>query len=206
MEKAINVVSLTDAKDIAKTISNNTAQQIIEYIARHEGTTASQIVRGLKLPASTVHYHMQALTKANIIDNSEFHYSSKGKEVIHYRLTKKVIVIVPEQDKNQNTFTAQLKALIPGALVVAGVGIIIAAKELLSKGARALGTLASDSFEYSVAVEQAVAKTTPPQALDAATQTANQQPDFLLGLVLGASIIIVAAILYAVARKKTISK
>ena len=117
MNDQVNIIELKEASSLAKIISSKTAQEMIKYIGENEKCTATQIKKDLGIPASTVHYNLKALTDSEIIDDSEFTYSSKGKQVSHYTLTNKILIIVPPK---QN-ITAQLKAFIPGLLTVGGV-------------------------------------------------------------------------------------
>lgn len=117
MNDQVNIIELKEASSLAKIISSKTAQEIIKYIGENEKCTATQIKKDLGIPASTVHYNLKALRDSKIIDDSEFTYSSKGKQVNHYSLTNKILIIVPPK---QN-ISAQLKAFIPGLLTVGGI-------------------------------------------------------------------------------------
>lgn len=118
---SVQVISLDNAGELAKVISNKTSQAIIEFVRSNKGATASQIAKALSLPASTVHYNMSALVKAKIISNESFHYSSKGKEVINYEVSDQVIVIVPSESSS-SSLSSQLKNILPG--ILGGVGLV----------------------------------------------------------------------------------
>lgn len=129
-QKSVHIIKLSEANNIAKTISNKTAQLIIEFISSNQKATASTIAKKLDLPASTVHYNLKALLKAGIIDDSEFTYSTKGKTIIHYTLTNNIIVIIPEsQDKF--SLLNSLKTLVPSivGVIIVGIGYALLNKQ-----------------------------------------------------------------------------
>jgi len=72
--------------------------------------TETDISKELKLPISTVHYNLSVLVKAKLVEAREFHYSEKGREVNHYSLANKLIIIAPSKmddstkDKLKNLF------------------------------------------------------------------------------------------------------
>src|SRR3989338_10912894 len=92
------LVSLKEdkAKELAQVISNESCRKILDYLAEKEDATESEISKDLQFPISTVHYNLQHLMKAGIINVDEFHYSEKGKEVNHYKLANKYIIIAPK--------------------------------------------------------------------------------------------------------------
>lgn len=111
----------TKAKKLAEVMSNDTCRKILDYLATHEGTE-SEISKGLKIPLSTVHYNIKHLVEANLVTSDEFHYSEKGKEVQHYRLANKYIVIAP---KHSTGVLERLKGLLPATIVVFALGAIL---------------------------------------------------------------------------------
>lgn len=117
------LVSLEEskAKKLAEVMSNDTCRKILDFLATNEGTE-SEISKALKIPLSTVHYNIKHLVEANLAVSDEFHYSEKGKEVQHYRLANKYIVIAP---KNQSNVLERLKSLLPAALIVFSLGAIL---------------------------------------------------------------------------------
>ncbi|MFH0870587.1 MAG: helix-turn-helix domain-containing protein, partial [archaeon] len=83
----------SESKALAQVISNDTARKILDLLSKEESATETDIAKKLKVPLSTVHYNLQALVKANLVVAEEFHYSEKGKEVLHYSLANKLIII-----------------------------------------------------------------------------------------------------------------
>ena len=96
-KKSFLLVSLKEdkAKELAQVISNDTCRKILDHLAEKEDATETEIATTLQLPISTVHYNLHHLMKAGIVNVEEFHYSEKGKEVNHYKLANKYIIIAP---------------------------------------------------------------------------------------------------------------
>src|SRR3989338_6028072 len=83
-------------KKLAETITSDTSRKILNHLAEKEETEAN-IAQLLQLPISTVHYHLQKLQEAGLVKVEEFHYSQKGREVNHYKLANKYIIIAPQK-------------------------------------------------------------------------------------------------------------
>ena len=77
-----------ESKKLAQIISNDTSRKILDFLAEKEATE-SEIASKLDIPISTVHYNLQALVKGSLVEADEYHYSKKGKEVLHYKLANK---------------------------------------------------------------------------------------------------------------------
>ena len=60
--------------------------------------------------------------ETGLINANEFHYSQKGKEMSHYRLANKYIVIAP---KKTYGIKEKLKSILPVALIAAGAAGLI---------------------------------------------------------------------------------
>lgn len=116
------LVSLQEdkAKKLAQVVSNESCRKILDYLTDKEATE-TELAAKLQLPLSTVHYNLKQLVDAGLVSADEFHYSKKGKEVIHYKLANKYIIIAP---KSTFGIKEKLKSILPAALIVAGVGFI----------------------------------------------------------------------------------
>ncbi len=92
------LVSLKEdkAKELAQVISNESCRKILDFLAERQEATETEIAQKMVIPISTVHYNLQQLMKAGIITVDEFHYSEKGREVNHYKLANKYIIIAPK--------------------------------------------------------------------------------------------------------------
>ena len=117
------LVSLSEnkAKQLAQVISNETCRKILDYLADKEATE-SELSKKLEVPISTVHYNLKQLQKGGLVVADEYHYSQKGKEVNHYKLANKYIIIAP---KSTYGIKEKLKSVLPVAIIIgAGAGLI----------------------------------------------------------------------------------
>lgn len=156
-EESFLLVSLEEskAKKLAQVISNDTSRKILDALAKGD-LTETQISKDLKIPISTVHYNLKALTDANLVKVEEFHYSEKGKEVNHYSLANKIIIIAPKETKG---LKAALKKFLPLTLLAIGGSLLLYLIEFIST-------------PKSLGMESVALKAAPMMA-DAATQGAS---------------------------------
>ena len=125
------LLSLEDSKTkkIANVVSNESCRKILDYLAKKEATE-SELSGKLQIPISTVHYNLQQLMETKLISTEEFHYSEKGKEVLHYKLANRYIIISP---KSTYGLKERLKGILPVALIAtATAGIIQIYKKYFS--------------------------------------------------------------------------
>ena len=117
MAEKFLMVSLEDetSKCIAKALGNNTCRKILDYLSEHKSVTESQVATELNLPLSTVHYNMQQLLKCKLVVSDEYHYSRKGKEINHYSLANKYIII---SHKPVYGIKDKLKDVLPAVIIV----------------------------------------------------------------------------------------
>ncbi|HMA05556.1 MAG TPA: winged helix-turn-helix domain-containing protein [Methanomicrobiales archaeon] len=82
------------AQKIAKAIASRTAGEILQLLK--DGSHAStQIAESLKIPITTVQYHLENLVEAGIITVVEKRWSQKGREVKIYGLRDRMLIVVP---------------------------------------------------------------------------------------------------------------
>lgn len=151
----------TKAKKIAEVINNDTSRKIIDSLAKNDATE-SELSKSLKIPISTIHYNLKQLQDAGLVIVEEFHYSTKGKEVNHYTLANKYIIIAPKSD-NSN-FLEALKKIMPIAIISAAVAFVMQlynntstySMQKTAQGA-ALRTMAFDSTAATEAARPAIA-------------------------------------------------
>jgi DNA-binding transcriptional ArsR family regulator len=112
-EENFLLVSLREdkAKKLAQVISNDTSRKLLDHLAKKKDATETDIAKELGLPISTVHYNLQHLVEAKLVQADEFHYSKKGKEVNHYSLTNKYVIIAPKD--TPETFIEKLRKILP---------------------------------------------------------------------------------------------
>jgi DNA-binding transcriptional ArsR family regulator len=118
------MVSLEEdkAKKLAQVISNDTSRKILDHLANKKASE-TELAKELSLPISTVHYNLKALLETKLVEATEFHYSEKGKEVLHYSLANKYVIIAPKAVTE--SFKDKLKNLLPvGFLIAAGAAVI----------------------------------------------------------------------------------
>jgi predicted transcriptional regulator len=111
----------TKIKKVSNVISNDSCRKILDYLSNKEATE-SELATNLQLPISTVHYNLQQLMETGLITSEEFHYSQKGKQVNHYKIANKYIIIAP---KKTFGIKEKLKSILPVALIASGAAIVI---------------------------------------------------------------------------------
>jgi len=124
-EESFLLVSLEQqkSKKLAEVISNDTCRRILEALAKKE-MSETEISQTLLIPLSTAHYNLKNLVGAKLVLANEFHYSSRGKEVIHYKLANKIIIIAP-QEADAAKFTDILKKYVPAATLILTAGVVL---------------------------------------------------------------------------------
>ncbi len=160
------------AAEISQTIANKTAQKILEQL-KSGAATESDLSAKLGIPLSTTHYNVQQLVKSGLVVGDQYHYSQKGREVSHYRLTNKLIVIVPQRNAQ---FDALVKALIPAVLVVAaGTGFVSYMASKFTSTANSAALFATDIAVESAPMmaKSAIIAPTADEAIAAASMIAS---------------------------------
>lgn len=116
------MVSLDDekSKKLAQVIGNATSRKILKFLSERK-VSESDIAKTLRIPLSTVHYNVQALLSAGLIESKDFVWSDKGNKIWNYSVAKKAIVIAPKgssflQEIKKLSFVVFL-ALIGGGVV-----------------------------------------------------------------------------------------
>ena len=110
-------LSEAKAKKVAQVVQNESCRKILDFLSNVKDPTETEIAKKLKLPLSTVHYNLRQLVEAKLVDADEFHYSEKGKEVNHYSLANKYIIIAPNESES---IREKLKKLLPAFGMLAG--------------------------------------------------------------------------------------
>ncbi len=118
------LVDLADSatKDLAETISSTTSRKILDYLANVENVSESEIAKKCGIAISTVHYHLQKLVAAKLVEIEGFTYSKKGREVNHYKLANKYIIIAP---KKVTGLASKLRGILPALGITAGVAFVV---------------------------------------------------------------------------------
>ena len=168
------LVSLQEdkAKKLAQVVSNDSCRKILDYLAEKE-STETELATSLQLPISTVHYNLKQLVDAGLVSSEEFHYSAKGKEVSHYRLANKYIIIAP---KSTFGIKEKLKGILFVAVIVAAIGF---AAQFFSKQSNTAkmeafsqsAAIAAASQKHSLAAEQSVSMAAKISSIFSANST-----------------------------------
>ena len=123
-DESFLLVSLEEekAKKLAQVLSNDTARKILDYLSKKDLVTETQIAKALKLPLSTVHYNLQHLVKSDLINDDHYSYSEKGKQISHYSLSNKYVIIAP---KKTEKLKQTLKKFLPVVFITTTVSVLI---------------------------------------------------------------------------------
>ena len=163
------------AKKLAKVITNDTCLKILDYLSDKDATE-SELAEKLGQPLSTIHYNIAQLVDGGLVVVDEFHYSPKGKEVNHYKLAHKYIIIAPKETKG---LRSKLRSILPASLVaLAAAGIIGFGNKLFPSSGILSKTASAPAAEYArsaaASAADAVVQQNMQQAAVAATQAAQQ--------------------------------
>jgi len=192
------LVDLNEAKTkkLAETITSDTSRKILNYLADKEHDTEQNVSNFLNLPISTVHYHLQKLTEAKLVEIQEFHYSVKGREVNHYQLANKYIIIAPGKVSG---LKQKLKGLLPAALAAAGISAVI--KVIQSNN---LSSTAKIAAEAGPEIARALDSTVQPaqSTLEASLPTIALAPDLALWFLIGSIAALALYLLIEIIREK----
>ncbi|MBM3229976.1 winged helix-turn-helix transcriptional regulator, partial [Candidatus Parvarchaeota archaeon] len=183
-EESFMLVSLKEskAKRLAQVISNETCRKILDFLSKNEATE-TELSSMLGMPISTVHYNLQHLVENKLVVAEEFHYSVKGKEVLHYKLANKLIIIAPEEASPK--LMDRLKKLLPVSVITLAATFAVSIFTGFKQGSISLtqkaampemARAAADSAQASSLVTQAVAQQAVAQ--QAVAQQAAATPIF----------------------------
>ncbi len=124
MDKFVVLSMTSESKEIAKVLSNETAIKILNKLAEKR-MCASELANELKMPISTIQYNLDLLKGVNLIQDTAYRYSEKGKKVLYYEPAKKTIILAPEKEKESILNMLKNKLLIPIVLgISAAIGFI----------------------------------------------------------------------------------
>jgi predicted transcriptional regulator len=174
-EESFMLVSLKEgkAKKLAQVISNDTCLKILDALSK-KNATETELSKILTMPLSTVHYNIQHLVENKLVIAEEFHYSEKGKEVLHYKLANKLIIIAPAA--TEEGFLEKLKTILPVGIVTLAATASIA---FFYKMSNSFGKITNDAAMPLAARSM---KTATLVAAESGTESfAMQSQDFAYG-------------------------
>ena len=165
------LVSLDESrtKQLAQIVSNDLCRKMLDFLAGSEkGATETEIATALGIPLSTAHYNIRQLLESGIVKADEYHYSAKGREVLHYSLANKYIIIAPTAT-NIKGLASKLKQILPVAAITIAGGFLLQFLTATSQSApsvqREALPFAAQGTEYAMEVKYAIAHQTPSIAL-----------------------------------------
>ncbi|MCX6711363.1 MAG: helix-turn-helix domain-containing protein [Candidatus Woesearchaeota archaeon] len=176
-KKSFILLSLDEKriKKIAEALSSETAHKILDFLAEKGSATETEISKLLMLPISTVHYNLRNLMESTLVSAKEFHYSEKGKEVNHYSLSNKYIVIAP---KGEEKTREEIKSALFATAIV-GLGAV--ALWLFSRAGRSFSKASSFSVQSAKSAEMLMENTASAGPFQTAVATPQTWPWFLAG-------------------------
>jgi DNA-binding transcriptional ArsR family regulator len=164
------LVSLDEekAKRLAQVISNETCTKVLNHLAQGRDGSETEIAKTLGLPLSTVHYNLKLLVEAKLVLADEYHYSEKGREVLHYRLANRYIIIAPLEEKE--SFLKKLRGILPALFITICAAAIfkLVNQYLAGRGAAAPVSLAMEAAPAAAPVGAKLLAATPPAPPSAA--------------------------------------
>ncbi|MEK6845164.1 MAG: helix-turn-helix domain-containing protein [Nanoarchaeota archaeon] len=199
MPEKFLLVSLEEsqAQQLAEVISNPTCRKILNFLTEKDYATESKISQELNLPLSTVHYNLSKMKEGHLVEVKEFHYSPKGREVDHYQLANKYIIISP---KKVFGLKQKLRSILPAGLVVVGLSVIAGLIESMSRGIFAAKTMSIE------AAPQALMDNAPMAAAKVAEKTTaisiSNWPPFSVIILVGGLLGLVVYLVVELVREK----
>lgn len=159
---------------------------MLDYLAEQEATSTELSIK-LHIPLPTVHYNLKHLQDAGLVVSEEFHYSAKGKEVNHYKLANKYIIIAP---KAVPGITERLKSLLPASIItIIGAGIVHLLSRVRSSGVQQASLGGVEKAAIASRVMESSADRSTEAALPVVKETiqaAAQEPSIALWFLIGA--------------------
>ncbi|MFH1641807.1 MAG: helix-turn-helix domain-containing protein [Nanoarchaeota archaeon] len=213
------LVSLKEnkAKELAQVISNPSCRQILDYLANNEDATETDLSKKLNIPISTVHYNIKHLLSAGLVLADEYHYSEKGKEVNHYKLANKYIIIAPRstygiKEKLRSILPVSILALASAGLIqmynsfkAATFKVMEAAPNAMTMGAQdsvLKETMIEKAAEEGAAVMHAVADESAKTFVERMPDVTATVPNYALWFLFGCVFVIVLIVVFEIIKAK----
>jgi len=212
-DKSFVLLSLNDekAKKLSNVLGNVTCRKILDYLASKGDATETQISKDLKIAISTVHYNLNLLDENGLVSKDEYHYSEKGKEVIHYKMKNRYIVIAPDHS-DEKSILDKLRGIIPAAIILAAGTFVVGLFETIFRGglSTSANLMAAKTMSYeaadaasgiiaSNASESIVMQTAMPLARSA--PVVSSQSHFAIWFFAGGVLALVCVLLWNLTRK-----
>ena len=192
------LLDLDDDKtnEITNAVSSKSGKKILKYLEENEKATQTQISKGLVIPAPTVKYTIEQLLKAKLIEDTHYHLSEKGREVKHYSLANKIIIIAPKRDES---FLKKINDLI-GSFILAligSVGIFLYSNDgsVNSIESQAMPMVADYAFEESTFMARS-------KIIEEVPQATVSEPNLALYFLAGASFVVIVSLFIRYIKRK----
>nr|WP_297548063.1 winged helix-turn-helix domain-containing protein [Thermococcus sp.] len=97
-------IDVTDerVKELAQVLANEKAMAILRLLRERE-LSISEISKELKMPMSTVSYHLDKLLRVGLVEVSGRKYGKRLQEVKLYRASSRPILLLPRPAKQEKT-------------------------------------------------------------------------------------------------------
>jgi DNA-binding transcriptional ArsR family regulator len=183
----------TKTKKLAETITSDTSRKILNYLTEKEDSEAN-IAKELNIPISTIHYHLTKLQESGLVLVEEFHYSKKGREINHYKLANKYIIIAP---KKVLGLKEKLKGILPVGVIALGISAVI---KLLQNQTMTFGDLGTEKVSAPLIAQESarIAEYNVDSLSATTTQSLSHQPDLALWFLLGSVVTIILYVTYLI--------
>jgi DNA-binding transcriptional ArsR family regulator len=190
--KKFVLVDINDdkSKQLATNLSNETSRKILDYLGGINEASETSIAEKLNLSLSTVHYNLQHLRQAGLVEVKQFSWSKKGKKIEYYRIAEKLIIIAPKSS-DKVSILKKLSELTPVIL------FSLAGSALVYMLTRPVMNIQREVFTGSKMAEESLSISAVPQA--SSLLTFSQAHWFLFGAL---SAIILFALIIILRRNK----
>lgn len=143
------LIDLNDPRTVklAEVISNATCKRILALLAEHD-LSESELAHRLNAPLNTINYNMKKLVAAGLVSSVRSLWSSKGRAVKVYRVSRKNIVISPR---------ALLRGVLPVSLVALAATFGVRTWELSRLASPDVMKVSGASLEATSAATDSVA-------------------------------------------------
>lgn len=201
-EKSFVLLSLKDdkAKNLSKALGNASCRKILDYLASKGDATETQISKDLKIPISTVHYNMKLLADNGLVSMNEYHYSEKGKEVIHYKMRNRYIVIAPEPE-DEKSIMSKLKGMIPAVIILSVGTFLIGLFETLFRFGNSEGSAQLSATAMNRAADSAPTMLAAKSAATGAGAAASAGTPIALWFFIGGLFALICVLIWNFTRK-----
>ncbi|MFB6200660.1 MAG: ArsR/SmtB family transcription factor [Halorhabdus sp.] len=115
------VLGLDDeaANETFAALSSETARRVLALIY-DEPTTPAEIRDEIGTSLQNVHYHLEKLESADLIESAGTDYSAKGNEMTVYAPTNEALVLVAGEQEDQSLLKRAVSRVLAGIAVLAG--------------------------------------------------------------------------------------